>query len=136
MTEPQLIDTKIYVVGGTSNNSKFSYLGFDSASGGYPCVSDVPRDLTSDVQQATKWLADAKKNLKRLENVKIYEIMLQEVIVEKEPESEKISELFTPEFLRKFVVQQSCGEWSDRDIQEDSVKLSRFIQAAIVNLRK
>ena len=127
--------TKYFVVGATDNKMKFVYLGFDSASGGYPYVSGVPRDLTSDIKQATEWLAGAEKNLKKLENPKIYEIILREVIIEKplterQKISNEISQLITPEFFDNFVKENSCAGYSSES--PDKV-LARMIRNLVEN---
>jgi len=71
------IHTKVFVIAGTVGD-KIEYLGFDSASGGYPYCSAFIRDVTSDIDRAILWLKDAEKNLPRLKNAKIYEISLRE----------------------------------------------------------
>ena len=73
----EVIHTKVYIVAGTVGD-RVEYLGFDSASGGYPYASAYIRDQTSDLQQAVQWLEDAEKNLPQLKNIKVYQISLHE----------------------------------------------------------
>jgi hypothetical protein len=71
---------KQYLVSGMVGG-KTSYLGFDEASGGYPWASDRIDAVTTDLNEAHKWLKDAKKNLVALKGPRVFsfEINLVEV---------------------------------------------------------
>lgn len=70
--------TKIFVVAGLKNGD-VEYLAFDIASGGYPYLSKIPRDVTFDKAKAISWLEDASGPYVTLENPKVYELSLMEV---------------------------------------------------------
>lgn len=42
-----------------------------------------------------------------------------------------LEEVADPKFLRPFVEEQSCGEWTDKTIDEDTKALSEHIRALI-----
>ena len=75
----KVADSNTYIVASIASDGKMEYLSFDSASGGYPYASASIRDQTSSLEQAIEWLKDAKRNLPRLNNPKVYEICLSEV---------------------------------------------------------
>jgi hypothetical protein len=76
-----IVGQKRYVVAGSTRDGNTEYVGFDSASGGYPYASAVLVNTTADLAKAISWMKDAEKNLHIIKNPKVfsYEIKLSEV---------------------------------------------------------
>jgi hypothetical protein len=76
------ISTSVFLVAGyTRNKDNLQFLGFDAHSGGYPWASSHIADKTTDILKAVSWLDDARSDYVRMENPKVYEVLLREVDV-------------------------------------------------------
>lgn len=88
------ISTSVYLVAGyVRNKDNLQFLGFDEHSSGYPWASSSIADKTKDILQAISWLDDARSDYVRMENPKVYEVLLREVdvspIIDEEQRIEK-----------------------------------------------
>ena len=68
-----------YVVAGEVSYADLEFLGFDSASGGYPYASNWIRNVYNTSLDAWKDLPEATSDYVRMKDPKVYRIVLEEV---------------------------------------------------------